>query len=123
MNRHDITCFFFFIFQVGPVKNEESSLSPNADNIQQQQQHYRLQLLAQAIEKVESECSQKQLTTPISVPKKQHQIPIDSLSMASSSSQQQQELLMQLFTQPNVAAVMAAAAAAAQFQATTTTKA
>jgi bZIP factor len=101
---------------VGPVKNEASSLSPNTDNIQQQQ-HYRLQLLAQAIEKVESECSQKQLTTPISVPKKQHQIPIDSLSMASSSSQQQQELLMQLFTQPNVAAVMAAAAAAAQFQA------
>jgi bZIP factor len=95
------------------MKNEESSLSPNTDNIQQQQ-HYRLQLLAQAIEKVESECSQKQLTTPISIPKKQHQIPIDSLSMASS---QQQELLMQLFAQPNVAAVMAAAAAAAQYQA------
>ncbi len=98
------------------MKSEESSLSPNTDNIQQQQ-HYRLQLLAQAIEKVESECSQKQLITPISAPKKQHQIPIDSFSMASSSPQQQQELLMQLFAQPNVAAVMAAAAAAAQFQA------
>jgi len=99
---------------VGPVRNDESSLIPNTDNIQQQQQHYRLQLLAQAIEKVESECSQKQLPTTTSVPKKQHQIPIDSLSMTSSSSQQ--ELLMQLLAQQNVAAVMAAAAAAAKLQ-------
>jgi formate dehydrogenase maturation protein FdhE len=101
---------------VGPVNNEESSLSPNTDNIQQQQ-HYRLQLLAQAIEKVESECSQKQVAAIPSAPKKQqaqHQIPIDSLSMTSSP--QQQELLMQLFAQQNVAAVMAAAAAAAQRQ-------
>jgi hypothetical protein len=40
------------------VTNEDSSISPNTDNIQQQQ-HYRLQLLAQAIEKVESESLQK----------------------------------------------------------------
>ncbi len=93
------------------MKSEESSLSLNTDNIQQQQ-HYRLQLLAQAIEKVESECSQKQLITPISAPKKQHQIPIDSLSMTSTAQHQQQELLMQLLAQQNVAAVMAAAAAA-----------
>jgi bZIP factor len=96
------------------VKHEESSLSPNTDNIQQQQ-HYRLQLLAQAIEKVESECSQKKLFAPTSAPKKQqpqHQIPIDSLSMTSSPQQQQQELLMQLLAQQNIAAVMAAAAAA-----------
>jgi len=95
------------------VRNEESSLSPNTDNIQQQQ-HYRLQLLAQAIEKVESECSQKQPPTTTSVPKKQHQIPIETHSMTSSSSQQ--ELIMQLLAQQNVAAVMAAAAAAAKLQ-------
>ncbi|CAF1353770.1 unnamed protein product [Rotaria sp. Silwood1] len=102
---------------VGPVQSEESSLSPNIDNTQQQQ-HYRLQLLAQAVEKVESECSQKALTATTSAPKKQqNQIPIDSLSMtSSSSSQQQQELLMQLLAQQNVAAVMAAAAAAAAAQ-------
>ncbi len=104
----------FFSSQVGPVRNEESSLSPNTDNIHQQQQHYRLQLLAQAIEKVESECSQKQPPTTTSVPKKQRQIPMDSLSMTSTSHQQ--ELLMQLLAQQNVAAVMAAAAAAVQLQ-------
>ncbi|CAF1336668.1 unnamed protein product [Rotaria sordida] len=108
------------IHEVGPVQNEESSLSPNIDNTQQQQ-HYRLQLLAQAVEKIESECSQKTLTTITSAPKKQHHqqqqhhIPIDSLSM-TSSSKQQQELLMQLLAQQNVAAVMAAAAAAAAAQ-------
>jgi bZIP factor len=91
---------------VGPVKNEESSLSPNTNNIQQQQQHYRLQLLAQAIEKVESECSHKQMASITSVSKN----PIDSLSMTSAT--QQQELLMQLFAQQNIAAVMAATAAA-----------
>ena len=103
--------FFFLISQVGPVKNEESSLSPNTDTTQQQQ-HYRLQLLAQAIEKVESECSQKKAFGTSSAPKKQQaqqQIPIDSLSMTSSTQQQQQELLMQLLAQQNVAAVMAAA--------------
>ncbi|CAF3966322.1 unnamed protein product [Rotaria sordida] len=108
------------VISVGPVQNEESSLSPNIDNTQQQQ-HYRLQLLAQAVEKIESECSQKTLTTITSAPKKQHHqqqqhhIPIDSLSM-TSSSKQQQELLMQLLAQQNVAAVMAAAAAAAAAQ-------
>ena len=113
MNGDNIVCLFSL--QVGPVKNDESSLSPNTENIQQQQQHHhRLQLLAQAIEKVESECSEKQLSTPTSAPKKQHPSPLDSFSMTSASSQQQ-ELLMQLFAQPNVAAVMAAAAAA-QFQ-------
>ncbi|CAF2576753.1 unnamed protein product [Rotaria sp. Silwood2] len=106
------------IDKVGPVQNEESSLSSSIDNTQQQQ-HYRLQLLAQAVEKIESECSQKTLTTTTSAPKKQHQIPIDSLSMtssSSSSSSQQQELLMQLLAQQNIAAVMAAATAAAQRQ-------
>ncbi|CAF1568234.1 unnamed protein product, partial [Rotaria sordida] len=101
---------------VGPVTNEDLSTSPNTDNIQQQQ-HYRLQLLAQAIEKVENESLQKPLaaSSPSIISKKQQQqpIPIDSLSM--TSSQQQQELLMKLLTQQNVAAVMAAAAAA-QFQ-------
>ena len=98
------------------MKNKDSTFSSNTDNIQQQQ-HYRLQLLAQAIEKVESECSQKNLCIATSASKKQqqqHQTPIDSLSMTSSS--QQQELLMQLLAQQNVAAVMAAAAAAAQLQ-------
>ena len=97
------------------MNSEESSLSPNTANIQQQ--HHRLQLLAQAVERVESECSQKQLPLPISTHRKQHHIPFDSLSMATASSLPQQELLMQLFAQPNLAAVMAAAAAAAQFQA------
>ncbi|CAF0737756.1 unnamed protein product [Adineta ricciae] len=102
---------------VGPVKNEELSLSPNTDNIQQQH-HHRLQLLAQAIEKVESECSQKKLAIPpnTSIALKKHnqlqqQTSTDSLAM--SASPQRQELLMQLLAQQNVAAVMAAAAAAA----------
>ena len=92
------------------MRNEESSLSPNITNLQQQH-HHRLQLLAQAVEKVESECTQKALP----LPQKQHPISLDTLSMASSALPQQ-ELLMQLFAQPNMAAVMAAAAAAAQFQ-------
>ena len=97
------------------MRNEESSLSPNNTNIQQH--HHRLQLLAQAVEKVESECTQKQLPLPISHPsKQQHPIPLDTLSMATSTLPQQ-ELLMQFFAQPNLAAVMAAAAAAAQYQA------
>ncbi|CAF0747406.1 unnamed protein product [Rotaria sp. Silwood1] len=99
---------------VGPVTNEDLSISPNTDNIQQQQ-HYRLQLLAQAIEKVENESLQNTLavsSSPITSKKQQQQsIPIDSLSMPSSQ-QQQQELLIKLLTQQNVAAVMAAAAAA-----------
>ncbi|CAF1103232.1 unnamed protein product [Adineta steineri] len=105
---------------VGPVKNEESSFSPNTDHTQQQ--HYRLQLLAQAIEKVESECSQTKLAVTTNLTHKkqqvQQQIPIDSLPMSASPTQQQQqqELLMQLLTQQNVAAVMAAAAAAAAAQ-------
>ena len=97
------------------MRNEESSLSPNNTNIQQH--HHRLQLLAQAVEKVESECTQKRLPLPISHPsKQQHPIPLDTLSMATSTLPQQ-ELLMQFFAQPNLAAVMAAAAAAAQYQA------
>ncbi|CAF1015289.1 unnamed protein product [Rotaria sp. Silwood1] len=98
---------------VGPVTNEDLSISPNTDNIQQQQ-HYRLQLLAQAIEKVENESLQNTLavsSSPITSKKQQQSIPIDSLSMPSSQ-QQQQELLIKLLTQQNVAAVMAAAAAA-----------
>jgi bZIP factor len=95
------------------VKNEDSTLSLNTDNTQQQ--HYRLQLLAQAIEKVESECSQNKLAgIPSTSKTQQHQIPIDSFSMSASS--QQHELLMQLLAQQNIGAVMAAAAAAAQLQ-------
>lgn len=96
------------------MRNEESSLSPSTTNIHHQH-HHRLQLLAQAVERVESECTQKALPLPISLPQKQHPIPLDTLSMASPALPQQ-ELLMQLFAQPNLAAVMAAAAAAAQFQ-------
>lgn len=92
------------------MRNEESSLSPNTTNLQQQH-HHRLQLLAQAVEKVESECAQKALP----LPQRQHPLSLDTLSMASPTLPQQ-ELLMQLFAQPNLAAVMAAAAAAAQFQ-------
>lgn len=97
---------------VGSTKNGELSLSPNT-------QHHRLQLLTQAIEKVESECSQKQLSTLTnpSALKKQHRYSLDTLAMTSTNQHPQQDLLMQLFAQQNVAAVMAAAAAAAQLQA------
>lgn len=98
--------------------NGESDLTVKTTSSEQEQQHYRLQLLAQAIEKVESECTQRKHLPMTASPasKKQHQaIPNDSLTMTSPSfsSIQSQELLMQLFTQQNVAAVMAAAAAAA----------
>ena len=111
--------FSSFFHQVGPVTHEDSSVSPNTDNHnRQQQQHYRLQLLAQAIEKIENEGSQSGnsvSTSPSISPEKQQQIPMDSLSMASTQHQQQ-ELIMKLLTQQNIAAVMAAAAAAAQRQ-------
>ncbi|UJR32990.1 hypothetical protein I4U23_020452 [Adineta vaga] len=82
---------------VGPVTDDESSVSPNTDNIQQQ--HYRLQLLAQAIEKVESESSKKKLAIP-SPP-------------SSTSKSDEQDLIMKILSQQNIAAAMAAAAAAA----------
>jgi len=102
------------------VTNDESSMSPN--NTDSSQQHYRLQLLAQAIEKVENESLQKKIsvpTSPISPNRQQQQtqVPLDSLSMTTQQQQQQQqELIMKLLAQQNVAAVMAAAAAAAQLQ-------
>ncbi|CAF0790259.1 unnamed protein product [Adineta ricciae] len=82
---------------VGPVTDDDSSVSPNTDNIQQQ--HYRLQLLAQAIEKVESENSKKKLPIP-SPP-------------SSTSKNDEQDLIMKILSQQNMAAAMAAAAAAA----------
>ena len=102
------------------MTNDESSMSPN--NTDSSQQHYRLQLLAQAIEKVENESLQKKIsvpTSPISPNRQQQQtqVPLDSLSMTTQQQQQQQqELIMKLLAQQNVAAVMAAAAAAAQLQ-------
>ena len=87
------------------------------ETTQQQQQHDRLQLLAQAIEKVESEGSQRKhhLASMGNNTCKKQPSPIESHSM-TSLQQQQQDLLMKLFAQQNVAAVMAAAAAAAQLQ-------
>lgn len=97
---------------VGSTTKDDLSLNSN-------NQHHRLQLLTQAIEKIEGECSQKQLSTFTnpSALKKQHQYSLDTLSMTSTNQHLQQDLLMQLFAQQNVAAVMAAAAAAAQIQA------
>ena len=112
INREDI----FLSFQVGLVKKEESYLEPDSNNTQQQH-HYRLQLLAQAVEKIENECSKQNPTSTASTLEKQqpqHQSLIDSISMISTS--QQQELLMKILAQQNVAALMAAAASAAQSQ-------
>ena len=68
-------------------------MSPN--NTDSSQQHYRLQLLAQAIEKVENESLQKKIsvpTSPISPNRQQQQtqVPLDSLSMTTQQQQQQQ---------------------------------
>jgi len=68
-----------------------------------EQQNSRLQLLAQAIEKVESECSLKRLESTT----------INGNNTNSMAPVQSPDFLMQLLTQQNVAAMMAAAAAAA----------
>jgi hypothetical protein len=80
------------------VIKTESNLPVNSGPVEQEQQNHRLQLLAQAIEKVENEkrlaLASPTLPTPMASP----------------------ELLLQLFGQQNVAAVMAAAAAVAAAQ-------
>lgn len=105
---------FFFCSQVDSVRNEETPIAAGTSVLHQQR--HRLQLLTQAIEKVENDCSQKQSPPPAkpSAWKKQYQFATDPMPMTSAN---QQDLLMQLFAQQNVAAVMAAAAAAAQLQA------
>ena len=86
----------------------------NENSIRQEihQTPHRLQLLAQAIEKVESGFSEKQTQHTSSATKQLHPIPSDLLAMTSP---QHQELLMKLFAEHNMATVMAAAAAA-QYQ-------
>lgn len=97
-----------YVDKVGPVKNENSTKQES------QQTPHRLQLLAQAIEKVESEYSQKQSHLLSTNKQSLEQTLSESIAMAPP---QQQEFLMKIFAQQNMATVMAAAAAAAQIQA------
>lgn len=92
------------------MKTEKMLTTGKIDN--NHPQNHRLQLLAQAIDKVESQCSQETLAHALSnlkAQQTQYSMSIDSMS----SSTQHQELLMQLVAQQNIATVMAAAAAAA----------
>lgn len=102
--------------EVDSLKNEPASLT-NPTNISDHEKNQsRLQLLAQAIETVESESSHKKRSSIGSSPlcNKPISFPFESLQMNSSfPTGQTQEFLMQLLSQQNVAAVMAAAAAAA----------